>query len=304
MKTFSTMKTNVQNFLKDTTSAFGTLAGIWINQRYQDAWNRTIWTAAVNDDYTITTVADQATYDLPLDFREELFVANITDGEELVRYKEQFWWKERHSAYLAGSIDSSTNPSRYVILKEKVNSTNTGFGVIKIDPPCSEANKTFAMPYHRKFPKLLNVTGTCTTNTEYKIIASASTFITDEVEAGMVVKNTDDNTYGVISSVDSETQLTMETDLCPDGDEGFTIQNEVIIPDLDWIIEMGAFGEAYAYKNSFAKADYYNQRYEHELAKRIGQEKRSVNQLYQVISSHYRMQPVRRLTGDQSYDTV
>jgi len=296
------MKEKVGGFIHDTSDATYTLILQWIDDRYKDVWSRMDWSVAVNEDYTFESVANQAAYDLPLDFEHEIFVANIANGHCLKRETEASWWNKRYSAYNADSITAGAYPSRYKILKQAANSTNTGFGKLQLDPTPSAA-KTFAMPYKRQYRRLINTTDTCTTDTANKIIAAAATFITDGVEVGMAVKNTTDGTYGYVASVDSETQLTMETDLCPDGDESIAIQAEVFIPNIDYIVELGTIADGFAYKSNFPKADYYNMKYESELSKRIHAEKAVPNQLYQVISPN-RIGRVGRLTGDLSYDSL
>lgn len=301
-RTVTAMKEKVGKFLSDTSAATYLLILDWIDDKYKDIWSRMNWSVAINEDYTFESVASQATYDLPLDFEHEIFVTNLEDGKALKRETEGSWWNERYSAYSGDSISAGAYPERYKILKQMANSTATGFGKIALDPAPS-AIKTFAMPYKRKYRRLINTTDTCTTDTANKIIAAAATFITDGVEPGMVVKNTTDGTYGYVSSVDLETQLTMETDLCPDGNESIAVQSEIFIPDIDYIIELGVIAEGFAYKSNFPKADYYNMKYESELAKRIHAEKAVPNQLYQVISPQ-RVNGVTRLTGDLSYDSL
>jgi len=66
------------------------------------------------------------------------------------------------------------------------------------------------------------ITGTATTDTENKLIDSTATFVTDGVVAGDYIHNTTDDTWGVVDSVDSETELTLTTDAFPDGDEDWT----------------------------------------------------------------------------------
>lgn len=302
-RTFSQMKTKVSTFIEDTDTTMLTYIGDWLNDKWQDTWRRHDWSAKTNNDYTFDTVANQAEYNLPLDFGDELYLSNIEDGLPLRRYTEALWWRERHSAYLADSITASIFPSKYVVLREALNTTHTGFGKLILDPKPSTV-KTYAMPYTRKWRKLLNVTETCTTDTPLKVIASAGTFVTDGTEPGMVIHNTTDNVYGYVVSVDSETQITADWDICPDGNEAVTIQNLVIVPDLDFILEYGAIAEAYAYKKFFQKADYYNMKYESELAKRIGQEKNKPNQSYQFIPESPFGSGERRLTGDASYDSL
>jgi hypothetical protein len=301
-KSFTTMESNVGTMVQDTSTAFATIIGTFLNNRYQDIWDRALWSDCIDDSYTFNTVANTQNYDLPLDFDEELFVANITDGYILDRYQEGHWWKERYSAHSAGTIDAG-NPRIYVVLYGAINAAGTGFGKIKIDPT-PDAVKTMALPYKRKFVSLISVSGTCTTDTALKVIAAAETFITDGVKPGMRIKNTTDSTYSIIASVDSETQLTCDTDVCPDGNETFEIYTEPVIRDIDIILETGATADALAYKKQLQKADYYNQRYETELARRIAKERSRINQKYQFISESYKINGPVRLTGDSSYDTI
>ena len=64
--------------------------------------------------------------------------------------------------------------------------------------------------------------GTCDTNTANHLIQAGQNFITT-VKVGMAVKNTTDGTYGYVTAVNSNTDLTLATDLCPDGDEAYEI---------------------------------------------------------------------------------
>lgn len=302
-KTFTVMKTNVGNMVQDTSATFAAIIGTFLNDKYRDIWRRCLWSDIIDDNYTFASVASQAQYDLPSDFEEEIFVKNITTSDAPLNRKTiGQWWRDRSNDYSSGTLANGT-PNNYVILKEVINASGNPLGVIKIDPPPQTSSETYAMPYKRRHTDLLGTTGTCTTDTASKIIASASTFITSGVEPGMRVKNTTDNTYGYVASVDSETQLTMDSDLCPDGDETFTIAELPLIGDTSWIMELGAIGEAWAYKRQFQKADYYLARYEKELRTRISQERSAVNQSYQRVPTG-RNGSLRRFSGDTSYDTV
>jgi len=296
------MKTNVGNQVQDTSSSLATKIGVWLNDKYRDIWRRVAWSGITDDDYTFTGVIGQANYDLPSDFEEERYVSNVTQGIRLIRRLIGEWWRDNTRAYDQGTLDNGTSRN-YVILRENINSSGKPLGVIKLDAP-PDATDTFAMPYKRKQVDLLGTTGTCTTDTASKIIASASTFITDLVQPGMRVKNTTDTTYGLVTSVDSETQLTMDTDLCPDGDETFTVSNEVLILDIENIMELGAISEAFAYKGFFQKAAYFANRYEIELRRRIGQERSAINQRYQMVPDAAHSRHIHRLMGDLSYNDL
>ena len=226
-KTFTTMQTNIGNMCHDTTTAFLALVGIWINDRYNDISRRHLWSELTDFSQTITTVADTADYSLESDFSTELFVANITNGEELTRYDEARWWKERWSAHQAGAIAAGI-PKRYIILR--------GTTEIKLDPT-PKAAFTIATPYRQKVTDLSGSTAPA-------------------------------------------------------------------IDDIEYILEYGALSEAFAYKRQFQKADYFLNKYEFELGKRIAQEKSRPNQLNQFISDSYRVAGTYRLLGEDSYDSL
>lgn len=301
-KTFTSMKTNIGNMVMDTSSDLATLIGRWLNDKYLDVWRRYNWSDTINNDYTITLASGTATYSLPLDFEQEINVSDITDGFELKRMTEGLWWKERAMAYSAGSISNSTSRN-YIILWEKLNTAANSFGMIGFDPAPNNTH-TIAMPYKRRCSDMITVTGTCTTNTASKVIASASTFITSGVEPGMRLKNTTDSTYGIISSVDSETQLTMETDVCPDGNETFEIYTFPVIRNIEYILECGAVSEAFAYKKNFSKASDFLQKYEYELQKRIREENIQANQKNQWIPEIRKQGIDTPFTGWESYDSI
>jgi hypothetical protein len=77
-----------------------------------------------------------------------------------------------------------------------------------------------------------------------------------------------------------------------------------VILDIEQILEAGACAEAFASKKNMQKSDYYQQKYEYELQKRISQENSQYNQLYQWIPSSAGLTGPSRFTGDLSYDSL
>ncbi len=228
-KTFSAMKTNVGNQVQDTSTGFATIIGRYLNDKYRDIASRMMWSALIDDDYTVTTVADQAAYTLETDFDEELFVANITSGQKLARMSEGTWWRERHGAYSSGSIPSGT-PARYKVQHEA--------SKLYLDPAPDTANETIAVPYNKKI-----------------------------------------------------------TELSGDSDA-------VVIRDIEIMMEYGAIGEAWAYKRQFQKANFYLNRYEIEVRRRVGQERSKINNKYQFVPDMLWNGTPRPMTGWNSYDSV
>jgi len=151
-KTFAVMKTNVTNFVQDTSSNMKTLAGVFINDAYQSVARRNLFESIIDHDYTFDTVISQSEYSLPSDFEEELFLANIATGCKLVRYTQKDWWEKRYSAYLNDSITAGT-PDRYMILYDQ--------DKLKIDPAPTKA-ETYAMPYKKRVTDLSGDSDVCT----------------------------------------------------------------------------------------------------------------------------------------------
>jgi len=300
-KSLSVMQTNIGNNIQDTSTSMKALIAVWLNNKYEDIWNRCRWNDITDFDYTFDTTANIAYVDLPAAFGEEIFVADIANGHSLTRKRIGERWRDRTGGYQADATTAG-NPLEYTILKEVITSTGLPYGQIWFDPKPDTA-ETYAMPYKRKFVKLLGTSDTCTTDTASTIIASAATFIADGVEVGMRVNNTTDHTYGYVASVDSETQLTMDTDVCPDGDESIMVSNYPLITGIEQILELGATGEAWAYKRQFQKADYYLNRYEIEVLRKVGQEKTKVNQLSQFLGPIF-TEGGRPIWGNQSYDSI
>ena len=279
MKTFSTLQTSIGGNVQDTSASFAVKIGRKINDRARDIWDRCRWIEKFNYDYTLTAIAGTDKYDLLGDFGEEISVHNVTSGRKLKRVTLGQLWEERGTDYSEGTVSNGT-PELYTILGE----TDSGVAQIQLYPPPADTD-TYAVPYMRRYTDLLGVLGTCTTDTADKIIASESTFLTSGVEPGMRIKNTTDRTYGYVVTVDSETQITVDRDLCPDGDEEFTIANEIIVAGINWLVELGATGDALMLKRRPPEAGVWFQQYEIEARRKIGQFKAQNNQMSQFIPS-------------------
>jgi co-chaperonin GroES (HSP10) len=68
-----------------------------------------------------------------------------------------------------------------------------------------------------------HTTGTANSDSSGHLVNSGDTFQTDGVQVGSIVKNTTDTTYGYVTAINSETDLTLDSDVFPDGDENYEI---------------------------------------------------------------------------------
>ena len=108
-RAFSTMQTNVGNNVMDTSTAFATKIGVYINKRYHQILRRVNWDY-INEDYTITLVAGTQDYTLPSNFKTEVY-ANITSRNcQLDRVEFQDLVRN-----YPGEISSSGDVGRYSI---------------------------------------------------------------------------------------------------------------------------------------------------------------------------------------------
>ena len=92
------------------------------------------------------------------------------------------------------------------------------------------------IPYYNKTAETIS-SGTATSDTLNVINDTAATFVTDGVLVGDMAIGADD-TAALVTVVDSEIKLTLDGDVCPDGDETYTIYRpiKILSTDLDTII--------------------------------------------------------------------
>lgn len=123
---FTTIQTNVSNNVQDTSTEMKTLIGVYINNRYRDILRRTNW-EAVNFTYSINTVAGQALYTLPSDFKKEIYVYNSTNTEELGRITLQ----EYVSNYRTDNVTNDV-PESYMVIDQVAATTNERYKLLKL----------------------------------------------------------------------------------------------------------------------------------------------------------------------------
>ena len=100
-KDYTSMKTDVGELVGDTTSAFALKIGKYLNFRYRDVLRRYPWRDLFATT-TITTVASQATYALPWDFGEVVYIWDNTNKKKLWESPEA---GQQNDTSLTGSSD-------------------------------------------------------------------------------------------------------------------------------------------------------------------------------------------------------
>lgn len=101
-------------------------------------------------------------------------------------------------------------------------------------------------------PNFTAITGTTDGDTADKLVDSTATFITDAIKVGMRVTNTTDSTTALVTAVDSETILTLDTDIM-DNVEGYSIAEAVHIDFVKILIDAADNATALAIPDKYKK---------------------------------------------------
>jgi len=300
-KTFSTMQTNVGNMVQDTSVAFAPLIGVWLNDKYQDISRRHNWSVLIDDNYTLKTVAVTAV----VDEAQTSSTTSVVTITHTPIYSVTGVWLATDTAHTGTNYYTGGS---YIVAT----------GVITLGSVLAGATTNVIINYSYGTPEY-----TLPTDFDKEIFVAD---VTDgfslkrrteglwwqerysAYQAGMIQSGTSTN-YIILREAGK-----LKLDPAPDAIHtiampykklitALTSTGTPAIADIEWIMEMGAASEACAYKKQYAKAAYYLQRYEVELARRIGQERSQVNQMYQWIPESGEF-GLHRLTGDNSYDSL
>lgn len=99
-KDFVSMKTDVAEFIGDSTTTFLTKIGKYLNARYRDSLHRYSWSQLYLP-YTITTIAGTSEYALPYDFEEVVYIWDDTN-------KVMLWEKPEAASWSDGTLTGSS----------------------------------------------------------------------------------------------------------------------------------------------------------------------------------------------------
>jgi len=78
MKSFSVIKANVGSYVQDTSSAFSTIVGLWVNNRYRDIINSYDWEQLYHNQ-SLTTTANTSAYAFDENTERLIYAVDITN---------------------------------------------------------------------------------------------------------------------------------------------------------------------------------------------------------------------------------
>ena len=112
-KTFTVLKANIGAECQDTSTAFGTIIGRFVNRRYFQILRAINW-QGINSAYTFNTVSGTQRYVLPDDFGKEISCTDTTTDTEL----SKMTLEKLYEVY--ADISSSGTVERYAIVEDCV----------------------------------------------------------------------------------------------------------------------------------------------------------------------------------------
>jgi hypothetical protein len=260
-KNFADMKTNVGLELQDTSTAFSTLIGKWINRRYFQVLRSVNW-GAINSDYTLSIVSGTQDYVLPSDFKAPVYVIDSTNN---ITYSEV-----RFDGFSETSADitEQTGERSYCIFDVLVNQQPTAASAVTV--VSSSASDTATTVTIRGTVAGVEDIETLTLNGVSNVTGTKSfsyiKTISKDATVGYITVTCNSQTVAIVSS---ETKVYKAKKIRFFGipASSFTISipyhilplplsnnNDIPIIDIDDCLEAGARADGWKYKRQGQKA--------------------------------------------------
>lgn len=157
------MKSNVGGRVQDTSTAFATIIGTFLNKRYFQVLRAINWNN-INYDYTFDTVSGTQNYVLPDDFGKEVSVRDSTTGVELAGVDYSYLITN-----YPDEITDTGSPARYVIYEDVVKAQPTSASALAIvSSSSSDTTQTIlirGITGGAETTELVTVTGVTAANT-------------------------------------------------------------------------------------------------------------------------------------------
>ena len=294
MKTFSSLKSNVGSFVQDTSSAFGTLIGIWVNNRYQDIINSYDWEQLYHNQ-TYNSTANQSSYPMDentdrlifvKDRTNESYVEVITEQDFLNNYYDDLDTTGQPEVCYLVSEPVRTQPTsgEQVTLKSSSGSDTTQSVLIRgLTDTGGELyesltiNGTTAVTASNTYTKILGISKSASSTGKFKVYHNDESTLLAELSPETLVSRYKAINFHPIPSETITYQIRCKRKVNPMSQD----YDYPIIEDIDDIIESGAMADAWAYKKQGAKQNVYETKYQIMKSDRIHKEVAQPNIIHQ-----------------------
>jgi len=297
-KNFVTLKTNIGQEVQDTSSAFSTILGRFINRRYFQILRAINW-QNLRTDYSITTTSGTKDYVLPDDFDKEISVEDGVNDILLTRLELQ----DISRNYPGATADAGT-VYRYSILEDTVQKQPTSASTLSIVSSSASDNtqtiliRGIVSGYETSETVLLTgITPAVTTNTYSRVKGISKS--SNTVGKVTVTSNTGAVTQSVLPPKILESRYKLiRLHYVPTTtlvlSVVYIIKPLPLTEDYDYpvldiadLLEIGVLADAWRYKRQFAKAQTMEILFNQELSNYIWSKENSPNMIFQFCPTTY-----------------
>lgn len=296
-KVFTTIVTNVQNEVRDTSTAFTAIVKPYVNARYFDVINRLITLNLFEIERTknIQTVANQRTYEMPFDFGEVMTVVDNSSNRLVdVINEQEFVQKFASSLTTTGVPIVAILNGEGTVLNQPSSSTKLRF-VSTSSNDTTQTGFIRGISGSAEFYETINLSGTTSgqssNNYDYILQVSKNLATTGAIT---FTYSTGGATATVLSPEDKTSiRRTLGFHYIPSGVYSYDVRykrqvkpmvddNDSPIIDIGDIIELGAKADAWRNKRQIATASDFENRYEMAFDRYINQRQASVVHQFDV----------------------
>jgi hypothetical protein len=285
MKSFSVLKTNVGLMVQDTSSAFATLLGIWINNRYRDIVNSYDWEQLYHNQ-SITTTANTSAYPFDENTERLIYAVDITNDRPINIITEQDFLQnygdtltdtgESDTCFLASApVRSQPGSGEALIVKSSSASDTTQTILVRgITSTTNEVYEslslsgTTAVTATNSYTEILGLSKSLATVGKVKIYENdGTTLIAEMSPESLVSRYKLINLYPIPSGAVT-VQLRSKRKVLPLSQN----YDYPIIEDIADVIEFGVQADAWKYKRQFSKGNAFETQYQIAKMDRIHRE--------------------------------
>jgi len=285
MKSFSVIKANVGSYVQDTSSAFSTIVGLWVNNRYRDIINSYDWEQLYHNQ-SLTTTANTSAYAFDENTERLIYAVDITNDCPINIVTEQDFLQNYGDAL----TDTGSPDTCFLVSDVAASQPETGQKLIIKSSSASDTTQTILLRGLSSTAGEVYESLTCngtTAVTASNTYTQVLGFSKSTSTAGKItLYDNDGSTVRAVMSPETLVSRYKILNLYPVPSGAVTIKLRTkrkitplsqtydypVIEDIEDIIEMGAQSDAWRYKRQGSKANVCETQYQIMKSDRIHRE--------------------------------
>ena len=283
MKSFSVIKANVGTYVQDTSSALGTIIGVWVNNRYRDIINSYDWEQLYHSQ-SFATSANVSAYPFDENTERLIFVKDRTNDSYLDITTEQDFLHNYYDdldsndipevCYLGSEpVRAQPGSAEAITVKSSTTDTATLFvrGITSTGGETYESltlNGTTAVTASNSYTNIIGLSKSAATAGKISVYENDGSTLIAELSPETLVSRYKILNVHPTPATGATYELRTKRKVTPLSQD----YDYPIIEDTEDIIELGAQADAWKYKRQFAKATALETQYQIAKSDRIFRE--------------------------------